>query len=1032
MARKAFRAYALVGALLGVGYFLLPKGGAVYDVWYLCVGASSVAAIVLGVHLNTTRAAGAWYLIALGQLFFVAGDTVFLVYTLLGQETPYPSVADLLYLAGYPALGAGLLWMIRLRSPGRDTPSLIDATIATTGIAFLAWIFLVQPYAGDGSLAASEKVLSVLYPLMDVALAAVAARMLIGAGRRVTAFGFLAVALLFQLAADGIYLLGTVGGWYADGSSLDLLWVVAYVSWGLAALHPSMGQITDRVMANAEELTRRRLVALTVVVLVTPLLMLEHSLRQMDLNLLLMVAASTVLFALLIVRLAVVVTRHDRAKRREEHLREAAAELVATRNRAGIYRVAVETALALSESGSATKTRTTLSLGTPDALTVVAAAGTDVDGLVGRHVDDVPGPVRDILLAGTVGVFIGPADVGAGGLLAGERLTVIPLMIQDACRGGLWLRTDGVPDPSQHQALLTLVAQVGLALESVELNDDLLERESERRFRRLVQDSNDLIMVLEADLTIRFATPSSAIMLGLASEALVGTSLLALLRPDETENVVELAQALRGETTVRDLELQRADAGWCAVESVWSDLSDDPEVNGIVVTAHNVTERKALESQLTHQAFHDHLTGLANRALFTDRITHALARAHRSGEQIAVMFLDLDDFKTVNDSLGHAAGDELLVAVAARLKGCLRDGDTCARLGGDEFGVLLEGVRPPEQAAEVAARIAASFTLPFEFSGTELYAGVSIGVALGSSASEPSELLRNADVAMYRAKADPSRSVEVFESGMQDAALDRLELRADLERAVVDGGLVVHYQPIVRLETGRVVGLEALVRWEHPTRGLLQPLTFVPLAEETGLIGRVGAIVLDRACRSVVNWQRAVPGAERLRLSVNISGRQLEDTRFPAEVSATLERTGLDPRDLTLELTESVLMGDGEAVARRLGCLKELGIGIAIDDFGTGFSSLSYLHRFPVDTLKIAKPFVDQVCQSEKGFLAAAIVNLGTSLGLETVAEGIEEAEQRDGLRALGCALGQGYYFGRPMPEAEALAYLESRLRSAA
>ena len=605
-------------------------------------------------------------------------------------------------------------------------------------------------------------------------------------------------------------------------------------------------------------------------------------------------------------------------------------------------------------------------------------------------------------------------------------------MIQGACRGGLFVRTNGLPHSSQRQGLLTLAAQVGLALESVALAEDLLERESERRFRRLVQNSTDVIVVLESDLTIRFATPSTMTVLGFGSETLVGSNLVSLLQPAETDAIIDLVAALSGDTVIHEFELRCANGDWCPVESVWSDLSDDPEVNGIVVTAHDVTAQRQLEGQLTHQAFHDPLTGLANRALFTDRVTHALDRAHRSGEQLAVLFVDLDDFKTVNDSLGHAAGDEVLVGVSERLEGCLRGGDTCARLGGDEFGVLLEGVRPPEQAADVADRIAEALSQPFEMAGKEVYARASIGVALGSTATNPSELLRNADVAMYRAKSDPAHSVEVFESGMRDVALQKVELRADLERAVITGDFVVHYQPIVALETGRVIGLEALVRWQHPLRGLLEPDTFVPLAEETGLIGRVGAIVLDRACHAVAGWQRTVPGAERLRISVNISGHQLEDNAFPAEVAGILDRSGLSPADLMLELTESVLMGDGEVAVLRLARLKDIGVSIAIDDFGTGFSSLSYLHRFPVDMLKIAKPFVDRVGRGESGRLAAAIVSLGESLRLETVAEGIEAPEQRDALRALGCALGQGFYFARPMPAAETREYLERRLRAAA
>jgi diguanylate cyclase (GGDEF)-like protein/PAS domain S-box-containing protein len=1033
MKRRAFSAYALIGALLVAGSIVAPDGRAAGGVWSLLVGLSAVVAIFVGVRLNHTRGARAWYLIALGQLLFVAGAAVSLLDSAQGRVTPGVSAADVLSLAGYPAIGAGLLLMIRARSVGQDAASLIDAAIATTGVAFFSWIFLIQPYIGDGSVTTSAMLLPAVYVLMDVALVAVAARILVGAGLRVVSFSLVGGALLLQLMRDGLSMLGTIDGWYPDGSSVNGLAVLASVAWGLAALHPSMSETTERATGDQhEELTTQRLAVLTVVTLVVPLLMLEQSVRTTDLNIFLMVVASTTLFGLVIARFAGVVTRHDRAKQRESRLREAAADLVATRSRAGIYRVAVETALALSEAEGATATRATLSLGSPDGMTVVASSGVNVDGLVGRHVEHLPAPVREALLTGCVGSFTGPADVGAGGLLAGERLLVIPIVIQGTCRGGLFVRTNGLPHSSQQQGLLTLAAQVGLALESVALSEDLLERESERRFRRLVQNSTDVIVVLESDLTIRFATPSTKTVLGFGSETLVGSNLVSLLQPAETDAIIDLVAALSGDTVNHDFELRCANGGWCPVESVWSDLSADPEVNGIVVTAHDVTEQRQLESQLTHQAFHDPLTGLANRALFTDRVTHALDRAHRSGEQLAVLFVDLDDFKTVNDSLGHAAGDDVLVGVSARLEGCLRGGDTCARLGGDEFGVLLEGVRPPEQAEDVAARISDALASPFEMAGQEVYARASIGVALGSSAASAGELLRNADVAMYRAKSDPTRSVEVFESGMREVALQRLELRADLERAVTAGDFIVHYQPIVALETGRVIGLEALVRWLHPLRGLLEPDTFVPLAEETGLIGRVGALVLDQACHAVAGWQRTVPGAERLRISVNISGYQLEDRTFPAEVGEILDRSGLSPGDLMLELTESVLMGDGEVAVLRLARLKDIGVSIAIDDFGTGFSSLNYLHRFPVDMLKIAKPFVDRVGRGESGRLAAAIVSLGDSLRLETVAEGIEAAEQRDALRALGCALGQGFYFARPMPATETRMYLERRLRAAA
>ena len=376
------------------------------------MGLSSVAAIVVGVRLNEPAAARAWYLVALGQLLFVAGAAVALVYSLLHRETPDPSTGDVLHVAAYPAIGAGLLLMLRARSPGRDVAYLIDAAIATTGIALFSWIFLIEPYMDGDTLTGHGNLLPALYPLLDLALAAVAARILIGAGFRVVSYSLLGCALLLRLAGDGVYLLSTTQGW-GGGTGLELLWLAAYVAWGLAALEPSMAKITERGFGEEEELTRERLAALALVTLAIPLLMLEQSIRTSDLNILLMVMASTALFGLVIARLAGVVTRHDRAKQREACLREAAASLVATRNRAGIYRIAVDTALALSEADGATATRTTLSLGGPTEMTVVDASGARTEGLVGRHVENVPAPLREALLAGRVGSFSGPAEIGA-------------------------------------------------------------------------------------------------------------------------------------------------------------------------------------------------------------------------------------------------------------------------------------------------------------------------------------------------------------------------------------------------------------------------------------------------------------------------------------------------------------------------------------------------------------------------------------------------------------------------------------------
>jgi diguanylate cyclase (GGDEF)-like protein len=426
------------------------------------------------------------------------------------------------------------------------------------------------------------------------------------------------------------------------------------------------------------------------------------------------------------------------------------------------------------------------------------------------------------------------------------------------------------------------------------------------------------------------------------------------------------------------------------------------------------------------QAFNDGLTGLPNRALFVDRLQRALARATLDGGRATVLLLDLDRFKLVNDSLGHVEGDRLLVEVAKRLRGSLRRNETTARLGGDEFAVLLDsGSAETGEAQREARRILDALREPIRIQDRDVFTSASIGIASGSACSAE-ELLRNADVAMHRAKAGGKNRYEVFEPGMHAEVVERLELEADLQRALERGDFVVHYQPIVDLSTAAIVGVEALVRMIHPRRGLVPPGLFIPLAEETGLIMPIGNLVFREACRQVAAWQSTLPVAAELGLSVNLSGRQLEDPAVAQKVANMIASTRLAPNTLMLEITETVLMHDTREIVERLHELRGLGVRVAIDDFGTGYSSLNYLQRLPIDVLKIARPFVDGLGSgAREGAVARAIVDLASALELDTVAEGIECQDQAVRLGELGCRLGQGFHFDRPM---EAAAF-EDRLR---
>jgi diguanylate cyclase (GGDEF)-like protein/PAS domain S-box-containing protein len=561
-------------------------------------------------------------------------------------------------------------------------------------------------------------------------------------------------------------------------------------------------------------------------------------------------------------------------------------------------------------------------------------------------------------------------------------------------------------------------------------------KESEERFRSLVQYTSDIITILEADGTVRYISPAAESVTGYKPEEQVGTNAFGSVHPDDRERALDtFTEVLKSPGLHPPLEFRvpHKDGSWRYLEHVVNNLLDDPAVRGVVVNSRDVTKRKALEEQLRHQALHDPLTGLPNRALFMDRLEHALTRAHRRDGRVAVLFMDLDNFKITNDSLGHEVGNQLLVAVAERLKACLRPEDTAARVGGDEFTVLVEDVDGLRDAARVAERIAESLQRPFALDQYEVFFTTSIGIALSSPLQKlPAELLRHADLAMYQAKHKGKARYEVFEHSMGTDALERLRLESELRRALERGEFKVYYQTVVALEGGRIGGAEALVRWEHPKRGLLLPKEFLSVAEETGLIMRIGERVLREACHQMRAWQVRYPGTPPLTISVNLSNREFFHPKLIAEV---LDESEIDPATLQLEITEGAMTSNGTySTDRTLRNLKRMGVQLAIDDFGLGYSSLSYLKRFPVDFLKIDRSFVAGLGQEPNGVstkdteIVKAMIDLTHALGLRVIAEGVETSEQLAQLRNMKCDLAQGNYFSEPLPSGALAVILEENL----
>ena len=445
----------------------------------------------------------------------------------------------------------------------------------------------------------------------------------------------------------------------------------------------------------------------------------------------------------------------------------------------------------------------------------------------------------------------------------------------------------------------------------------------------------------------------------------------------------------------------------------------DGNIEFVSSVTRDISERKAFEQRLEYQATHDPLTGLPNRTLFLDRLELALARRRRSNRPVAVLFCDVDHFKVVNDSLGHSAGDRLLVALAERLRDALRPGDTVARFGGDEFVILCDELVTEHDAVAIAERANRAVHEPLTVESTEVFAAMSIGIAFANADTEPESMIRDADAAMYLAKERGRARYEVYDERMRSTLVERLDIETALRRALTRHELRVVYQPTINLESGLIVGVEALLRWEHPERGPLVPSEFIDVAEETGLIVPIGMWVVEQACRQAQRWQAIRPDGEPMFVSVNLSGRQLDTSALVDNVADVLERTGLEPNLLGLEITESVVMRDPEASTTLLRALKDLGVRLAVDDFGTGYSSLAYLRRFPVELLKVDRAFVDgldaQSGDVEDRAIVAAVVSLAHTLGMQAIAEGVETAEQLSELRALGCDMAQGFLIARPL-----------------
>jgi diguanylate cyclase (GGDEF)-like protein/PAS domain S-box-containing protein len=961
------------------------------------LGVSSAMVMIVGIHRNRPRRIGPWYLLAGAMLAQAIGDaSVDVLVVVYHQDDPYPSIGDAFYLAMYVLIAAGMVQLYRLGVVRRDAASLIDALIVTSAVGLLLWIYLITPYISDPTLTPAQKLVSVAYPVCDMLVLGVGAR-LVTVTRLTPAMLMLAVGVVGLLGADILYGLTQLNGVWVSGGPAELGWALYYGLWAAAAAHPSMRDLTEPKVVRPAADRLLSVVLLGLASLIPPAILLAQVIRGPVTDGALIAVLSAMLSMLVLVRLGGAIRVHRRAVSRERALRRAGAALLMATDPADVTAVVRDAVARL------------LPRGRPHREVLVTRGGDDeASGIGMTYTRSLPPD-----LAADLGEF--------------EVTLRCPLATEDRPGGGgrlgtLFVASDEISLVALQEAAQVLANQTAMALDRIALSRAIDQRNSEAYFRTLVLNTADVILIVDDDDRVLYASPSADTLF--ATPELVGVALCDLVEldcADEMRRRLDIVRRGQPDERGPDWRVHRPDGRTALAEVACRDLRDEPTVNGVVITLRNVTESRRLERELYRRATFDSMTGLPNREVFLQATQQAVERAARSGGLVGVLIVGLDDVTVINNTMGHGAGDELLVAAGQRMVAVLRSRDNAwrdgplGRLGGDEFAVLVENASSPTDIEHVARRLVDVFSEPFALSAGTVMAAASVGAATTVEATHARELLRQADLAMYVAKGAGKARWVRYEDSLHAAVVERLELRGELDRAIADGAFELHYQPIVSLPTGHTVAFEALVRWNHPTRGMISPLRFIDLAEECGLIVPLGSWVLHRAIEAAAQWRRLRP-ADAPYVSVNVSTRQFRTADFVEQVHHELASSGLPANCLCVEITESVLLHDDGNVTEDLYGLRSQGIHIAIDDFGTGFSALSYLRRLPADLLKLDKSFIDTISTEQEQYeVVNAIIQLASTLHLNVVAEGIETRNEYDLLESMGCGFGQGYLMARPM-----------------
>jgi PAS domain S-box-containing protein len=1069
--------------LLTAAYAAFPGPRAL--AWAL-IGGSGAAAIVAGMALYRPAPRGPWLLLAAACAALAVSQVAFLITSGAPRASvPSPWAGDGCALAAMLLVAVALTIFLRWRAAGRARQGVLDALLLAAGAAFACWLWLTLA-RGTGPVTVN-RAFAAAFALSDVLVLALAARLL---GARKAAPGPARLLLLGAAglgASDLAYALAQLSGWPGAALPVPLGWVLCYGAWGAAALHPAMTGLTVPAPGRQAGTPVPRLAVLALAALAVPgaLIVLAARHRPPAVGPLVLGAA---LFDLLVLAcLAEAVLSYWHALGRERGLRAAGAGFAAAATLEDIAATAQAAAGAVAGrhqfqallavcAGATLRPVRATPAGRAAAGVLPEAAGV----LAGQHEEAMsawlaaPGEPHPVLLPAC------PGDGGTEAWAARQAVLLCPLPARDGRPAGVLAILGAAQHLAARTAALEIIAgQAARAAERLTRSAEASREESRAYVRAVVQDSSDAILIVRDDGVVDYATPAAERLFGTAHVA--GTRLTSLVSPAERDTVARAFARMRDGADARvpgDWLVTRPGGTPAEVRASYRDLRGDRTVAGLVLTLRDVSEQRSLQRELIHRSFHDALTGLPNRSLFTEWVTRALARPRRPGTAVAVLVVDLDDLNVVNDSMGHTVGDELLMAAAGRLTALARGGkpppatpmparggkpppatpmparggdppqppggvddaraasgqasprvlasgqDTPARLGADEFALLIEEAGDDAAVESFAQQIVDAFTEPFTLTGGSVIATATVGVATTEDSTDAGDLVRHADLALYAAKAAGKRQWRRYRPVLSAGIARRRELKAAIEDAVTGSAFTLAYQPIVVLATSEIAGFEALVRWPHPRWGMIHPDQFIALAEETGYIVPLGSWVLRQAVSDLVAWQRHAGGRPPLYASVNVSARQFRDPGFVERVREVLAESELAPSLLQLELTESVLLGRDERIRAELTELKQLGVRLAIDDFGTGYSSLSYLRELPMDVLKIDKSFTEGIAASQGRLaLVEVIVRMAKTLGLSVTAEGIESEAQRELLISLGCETGQGYLLEKPVSadEAEAL-----------